>query len=62
MDKNLDNFIKDIKNIMDKDYELFIKALIYIEKGIDDNDLDEIYNEYINNDDCTGLFSINDLL
>lgn len=51
MDKNLDNFIKDIKNIMDKDYELFIKALIYIEKGIDDKDLDEIYNEYINNDD-----------
>ena len=50
MDKNLDNFIKDIKNIMDKDYELFIKALIYIEKGIDDNDLDEIYNEYINNE------------
>lgn len=59
---NLNNFINIIKNMRDKDYENFVKAIINVEKGIEDKSiLDEIYNKYLNNDYCVDIFSINDI-
>lgn len=47
----LKEMTKNIKNLMDKDYENFVKAIISIEKNINDLELlDDIYEEYIDND------------
>lgn len=42
---------KSLEEISKENYKEFIKALIGIEKGIEDeNALDEIYNKYMDND------------
>lgn len=53
---NFDEMKKIIENLMEEDYETFIKALISIEKTIDDKEtLDCLYQEYMENDEMNLL-------
>ena len=47
------NYIKDsIGKMVDENYEDFVKAIISIEKNIDDSKvLDKIYSEFMENDE-----------
>ena len=45
------NNINTIIDIANRDYESYIKAIVKIEKGIDDNKiLDKVYDEFMNRD------------
>ncbi|WP_159436169.1 JAB domain-containing protein [Anaerosalibacter sp. Marseille-P3206] len=57
--KNKDiNSVDTLNNMIDKDYEGFVKALITLEMGVDNPDiLEEIYERYMRND---GVNLIND--
>lgn len=53
---NFEEMKKIIENLMEEDYETFIKALISIEKTIDDKEtLDCLYQEYMENDEMNLL-------
>jgi len=48
---NYEQIKKSIQNMINENYEDFIKAMISIEKGINDNEaLDTIYQDYMHND------------
>lgn len=54
---------KTISNMIYSNYENYVKAIISLEKGIDDMDiLDKIYSEFMNDDDIVLLGSDIDLL
>lgn len=56
MEMNFEEMKKIIENLMEEDYETFIKALISIEKTIDDKEtLDCLYQEYMENDEMNLL-------
>lgn len=52
------NIVDTLNNLIDKDYEGFVKALITLEMGVDNPDLlEELYERYMRND---GVNLIND--
>lgn len=55
--EQFENMKEILNELIRNDYENFVKALISIEKGVDDiNILDDIYDEYMEND-ATGFLS-----